>query len=105
MLLVRAWLLRQRPNACRCEYKLRRMSPYANDTTPPVDCTGHQAFLTREALAHIAETTLINTSDFQLGRQKSDNLVTATANRTTKAGCTSVACAPSHCLVSARSSI
>jgi D-lactate dehydrogenase len=41
--------------------------------------TGHQAFLTREALTHIAETTLVNICDFQLGRQKSDNLVTETA--------------------------
>jgi D-lactate dehydrogenase len=65
-------------------------------TLPNVVITGHQAFLTREALTHIAETTLVNISDFQLGQQKSDNLVTATANRTTKAGCASLACAPSQ---------
>ena len=64
-------------------------------TLPNVVITGHQAFLTREALTHIAETTLVNISDFQLGQQKSDNLVTTTANRTTKAGCASLACAPS----------
>ena len=46
-------------------------------TLPNVVITCHQAFLTREALTHIAETTLGNISDFQLGRQKSDNLVTS----------------------------
>jgi hypothetical protein len=56
---------------------------------PNVVITGHQ-FLTREALTHIAETTLVNISDFQLRQQKSGNLVTATANRTTKAGCASL---------------
>jgi hypothetical protein len=54
-------------------------------TLPNVVITGHQSFLTREALTHIAETTLVNISDFQLGQQKSDNLVTVTANRPTKA--------------------
>jgi D-lactate dehydrogenase len=53
-------------------------------TLPNVVITGHQAFLTREALTHIVETTLGNISDFQLGQQKSDNLVTAPANRPTK---------------------
>ena len=48
-------------------------------TLPNVVITGHQAFLTREALTHIAETTLANISDFQLGQQKSENLVTTTA--------------------------
>jgi fumarate hydratase, class II len=38
----------------------------------------------------------LNICDFQLGQEKSDNLVTATANRTTKAGCASLACAPSQ---------
>jgi D-lactate dehydrogenase len=65
-------------------------------TLPNVVITGHQAFLTREALTHIAEATLVNISDFQLGQQKSDNLVTATANRPTKAGCASLAWAPSR---------
>jgi D-lactate dehydrogenase len=65
-------------------------------TLPNVVITGHQAFLTREALTHIAETTLTNIGGFQLGQQKSDNLVTATANRTTKAGCALLACAPSQ---------
>lgn len=65
-------------------------------TLPNVVITGHQAFLTREALTHIAETTLVNISDFQLGQQKSDNLVTAPANRPTKSRCASLACAPSR---------
>jgi D-lactate dehydrogenase len=60
-------------------------------TLPNVLITGHQGFLTREALTHIAETTLGNISDFQSGQQKSDNLVTAIANRTTVAECASLA--------------
>ena len=37
-------------------------------TFPNVLITAHQAFLTREALAAIAETTLANLSDLQAGR-------------------------------------
>jgi D-lactate dehydrogenase len=37
-------------------------------TFPNVIVTGHQAFLTREALQNIAETTLSNFSDFEQGR-------------------------------------
>jgi len=38
-------------------------------TFPNVLITAHQAFLTREALAAIAETTLANLSDLEAGRQ------------------------------------
>jgi D-lactate dehydrogenase len=34
--------------------------------------TSHQAFLTREALANIAETTLANVDEFEAGRRKQD---------------------------------
>jgi len=44
-------------------------------TFPNVVITGHQGFLTREALTQIAEITLSNISDFESGRQKSENLV------------------------------
>jgi D-lactate dehydrogenase len=44
-------------------------------TLPNVVITGHQGFLTREALAHIAETTLTNISDFQSGQANPENLV------------------------------
>jgi D-lactate dehydrogenase len=44
-------------------------------TLPNVVITGHQGFLTREALAHIAETTLANISDFQSGHANPENLV------------------------------
>jgi D-lactate dehydrogenase len=44
-------------------------------TLPNVMITGHQAFLTGEALTHIAEITLTNISDFQSGSQKLENLV------------------------------
>ncbi len=37
-------------------------------TFPNVLITGHQAFLTREALSNIAETTLQNISDFKAGK-------------------------------------
>jgi D-lactate dehydrogenase len=37
-------------------------------TFPNVLLTGHQGFLTREALSNIAQTTLHNISDFELGR-------------------------------------
>ena len=46
-------------------------------TLPNVVITGHQGFLTREALTHIAETTLTNISDFQLGQAIPENLVRA----------------------------
>jgi D-lactate dehydrogenase len=39
-------------------------------TFPNVVITGHQGFLTREALRKIAETTLTNVSDFEAGRPK-----------------------------------
>lgn len=44
-------------------------------TLPNVVITGHQGFLTREALTQIAETTLTNISDFESGREDSKNLV------------------------------
>jgi D-lactate dehydrogenase len=44
-------------------------------TFPNVVITGHQGFLTREALMQIAEITLINISDFQSGNPNSENLV------------------------------
>jgi D-lactate dehydrogenase len=44
-------------------------------TFPNVIITGHQGFLTREALSHIAETTLSNITEFQLGRDHLDNVV------------------------------
>jgi D-lactate dehydrogenase len=37
-------------------------------TFPNVLVTGHQAFLTREALTGIAQTTLQNLSDFEAGK-------------------------------------
>jgi len=37
--------------------------------------TGHQGFLTREALTNIAETTLTNVSDFEAGKPKPENRV------------------------------
>jgi D-lactate dehydrogenase len=44
-------------------------------TFPNVVITGHQGFLTREALRNIAETTLTNVSDFEAGTPKPQNLV------------------------------
>jgi D-lactate dehydrogenase len=44
-------------------------------TLPNVVVTGHQGFLTREALMQIAEITLTNISDFQSGRENLENLV------------------------------
>ena len=44
-------------------------------TFPNVVITGHQGFLTREALKNIAETTLTNISDFEAGTPKPQNLV------------------------------
>src|SRR5262249_56223809 len=43
-------------------------------TLPNVVITGHQGFLTREALTQIAETTLTNISDFESGREDSKTL-------------------------------
>ncbi|WP_454632556.1 hypothetical protein [Bradyrhizobium cenepequi] len=42
---------------------------------PNVVITGHQAFLTREALTEIAEITLGNISSFEAGQPKRENLV------------------------------
>jgi D-lactate dehydrogenase len=44
-------------------------------TFPNVVITGHQGFLTREALIQIAEITLDNVSDFEIGSQKLENVV------------------------------
>jgi D-lactate dehydrogenase len=44
-------------------------------TFPNVIVTAHQAFLTREAVASIAATTLQNITDFERGRVKESNLV------------------------------
>jgi D-lactate dehydrogenase len=44
-------------------------------TMPNVIVTGHQGFLTREAIMQIAEITLSNISEFQSGREDLDNLV------------------------------
>jgi D-lactate dehydrogenase len=44
-------------------------------TFPNVVITGHQGFLTREALKNIAEITLANVSDFEAGKPKPQNLV------------------------------
>ena len=44
-------------------------------TFPNVVITGHQGFLTREALREIAEVTLTNISDFQAERPDPQNLV------------------------------
>lgn len=46
-------------------------------TLPNVVVTGHQAFLTREALTQIADVTLGNISDFEAGSPKAENIVTA----------------------------
>jgi D-lactate dehydrogenase len=40
-------------------------------TFPNMVITGHQAFLTREALTQIADITLGNISDFEAGKPKS----------------------------------
>ncbi len=37
-------------------------------TFPNVLITGHQAFFTEDAIANIADTTLSNITDFELGR-------------------------------------
>ena len=44
---------------------------------PNVVITGHQAFLTREALGEIAEITLENIGSFEAGHPKQENLVSA----------------------------
>jgi len=44
-------------------------------TFPNVVITGHQGFLTREALMNIAETTLANARDFETGKPKPENRV------------------------------
>ena len=44
-------------------------------TFPNVIVTGHQAYFTREALTHIAETTVKNVSDFLNGRTNENVLV------------------------------
>lgn len=46
-------------------------------TMPNVVITGHQAFLTREALSEIAEITLENIGSFEAGHPKQENLVSA----------------------------
>ncbi|WP_454621961.1 2-hydroxyacid dehydrogenase [Bradyrhizobium cenepequi] len=46
-------------------------------TFPNVVITGHQAFLTREALTAIAHVTLCNVSDFEAGHLKAENIVAA----------------------------
>ena len=46
-------------------------------TLPNVVVTGHQAFLTREALTQIADVTLGNISDFEAGSPKAENIITA----------------------------
>ena len=44
-------------------------------TLPNVVVTGHQAFLTREALTQIADITLGNISDFEAGSAKAENII------------------------------
>jgi D-lactate dehydrogenase len=46
-------------------------------TFPNVIVTGHQAFLTREALTQIAEIALGNAQDFDKGRARPENIVAA----------------------------
>jgi D-lactate dehydrogenase len=45
-------------------------------TFPNVVITGHQAFLTREALTQIADITLGNVSDFEAGSPRAENIIT-----------------------------
>jgi D-lactate dehydrogenase len=49
-------------------------------TFPNVLITSHQAFLTREALANIAETTLRNISEYESGRQLTNEVSLALAS-------------------------
>ena len=44
-------------------------------TFPNVVITGHQAYLTREALTKIADVSLANVRDFELGMPRQENLV------------------------------
>jgi D-lactate dehydrogenase len=44
-------------------------------TLPNVVVTGHQGFLTREALRQISDTTLSNISEFQSGQERLTNVV------------------------------
>ena len=44
-------------------------------TFPNAVITGHQAFLTREALQQIAHVTLSNVSNFETGRLNDENVV------------------------------
>jgi len=44
-------------------------------TFPNVIITGHQAFFTKEALLNIAEKTLKNVTDFEMGNISVENLV------------------------------
>jgi D-lactate dehydrogenase len=44
-------------------------------TFPNVVITGHQGYLTREALSRIAEVSLANATDFEAGTPKEENLV------------------------------
>jgi len=46
-------------------------------TLPNTVITGHQAFLTREALQQIAHVTLSNVSNFETGRLNDENVVTS----------------------------
>lgn len=46
-------------------------------TFPNVLITGHQAFLTEEALTAIAETTLAGLSDIEAGREPSNRVTAA----------------------------
>jgi D-lactate dehydrogenase len=46
-------------------------------TFPNVVITAHQAFLTREALRNIAETTMANLEAFEAGRVVEENQVTS----------------------------
>jgi D-lactate dehydrogenase len=50
-------------------------------TFPNVAITGHQAFLTREALSEIANVTLGDVSDFEAGHPNPGNIVAAQAPR------------------------
>ena len=46
-------------------------------TFPSIIITGHQAFLTREALSEIAHITLGNITDFEAGRPQPANTIHA----------------------------
>jgi D-lactate dehydrogenase len=55
-------------------------------TLPNVVITGHQGFLTREALTQIAEVTLMNIRDFQAGTPKAQNVVGEDQGKTSPQG-------------------